>query len=59
MKRGYQDDCDCIHCAGIRRDREQDLQEVRRRLGEFLDESIMGQEDSEKSPNVGISGMAK
>jgi hypothetical protein len=24
MKRGYQDDCDCIYCRGIRRDREQD-----------------------------------
>ena len=27
LKRGYQDDCNCIYCAGIRRDREQDRKE--------------------------------
>jgi hypothetical protein len=28
MKRGYQDDCPCIYCRGIRRDREQDRKEA-------------------------------
>lgn len=27
MKRGYSEDCPCLHCAGIRRDREVDRKE--------------------------------
>jgi hypothetical protein len=34
MKRGYQDDCNCLHCRGVRRDREQDRKEAEEKRNE-------------------------
>lgn len=29
MRRGYSDDCECLHCKGVRREIEQDKKEDR------------------------------
>jgi hypothetical protein len=34
MRRGYQEDCNCIYCKGIRRDREQDRKDAEERQRE-------------------------
>lgn len=28
MTRGYSDDCDCLYCKGVRREREQDRKDA-------------------------------
>lgn len=33
MKRGYSDKCNCLYCAGIRREREQDKKEEKDKKG--------------------------
>jgi hypothetical protein len=31
VTRGYSDDCDCLYCKGVRREREQDKKDAERK----------------------------